>query len=750
MDEKQPYIRQQPEGENLYSRLQTQTLEELQRLSEKVWTDFNAHDPGVTLADIANYVLTETNYKLEFAPEDYLTEKGGTFHPEQFGLFPPQAIFTTAPVTAEDYRKLFLAHIPAIDNVWVACNLATGGYTVRVVLSAFEEDQDRIVKKQVKAVYNSHRNLCEHLDEVVVVQPEELEFHAILKIEPGKDATVILAKLYAAILYYLSGSVRISTQEEWVTSGLSPEEWLEGSENGVRVVIPDQQNTEYELYQKLWQVEGIQAFSTCYLKKDGIPLTDFTGGYSLKIPRIDEELTVKIYCGRSLMEVDTVVFNQYLKDFYYARTRIRKQENGTQVPDWGSVEGTHRDIFTHLPIAGEFPACYRLSPDRETPTSFEAYLKLYDLTIQQGLDDVKELPYLLSFKEKDPAEYLSARGIHLLGRYLDFLDPLYNVESQPVWLDEENSYGETIEETLCRRMDFLRHVARLTKNRARARDITIPGGDDNAPAVKEWFSRLLGINGDEEHTVSNVLPGHNLRLIEKRPDKPLIDRLDALLIDERALKPDKTSPIVPEKLATDNAGKRKEYSQLRVELPIFNENRISGDLFRHGISLDNYRIVEDKAGEYMLAFHNKEKSGWTNLGRTDDKKRLNTLANILRRYLLELNRECETLYVVEPVLVRKTEPFQLLIVLPMWTLRFHSPRFREMCRERLRSFIPAHLAGRVYWLDERTMQGFENCYRQLMRALSNSDLANYSGQLFDVMYELLGNAVETQTLDDKD
>ena len=53
------YIRQLAENENLYSYLQRQTLEEVHRLSGKVWTDFNAHDPGVTLADIANYALTE-------------------------------------------------------------------------------------------------------------------------------------------------------------------------------------------------------------------------------------------------------------------------------------------------------------------------------------------------------------------------------------------------------------------------------------------------------------------------------------------------------------------------------------------------------------------------------------------------------------------------------------------------------------------------------------------------------------------
>lgn len=171
MDDQHPYIKQQAEDESLYSHLQKKTLEEVQRLSGKVWTDFNAHDPGITLADIANYALTETNYKLGFETVDYLTPKNGTFEPKLFGLFPPEEVYTTAPVTLEDYRKLFFAHIPELDNVWVECDTATGGYTVRVVLSPFEEKNEKAVIKQIKKVYNSHRNLCEFLGEVMIVHP---------------------------------------------------------------------------------------------------------------------------------------------------------------------------------------------------------------------------------------------------------------------------------------------------------------------------------------------------------------------------------------------------------------------------------------------------------------------------------------------------------------------------------------------------------------------------------------------------
>ena len=747
-DGKQPYIRQQTEEENLYLRLQRETLEKVQQLSGKVWTDFNIHDPGVTLADIANYVLVETDYKFGFGTVDYLTMENGEFCPSRFGLFPPDEVYTTAPVTTEDYRRLFFSHIAELENVWVECDATTGGYTVKVALSPFDENDGKTAVKQIKTVYNSHRNLCEYLDRVIVVQSEELEFHAEFEIKQGKNPSVILAQIYWTIIRYLSGGVSISMPEEQVGSGLSPEEWLEGSENNVRVIIPLQQNTEYELYKKLWQVKGIKSFSTCYLMKDGQPLTDFSGGFSLKIPKNKKELKVCIRCEHTLMEVDMEKFMEHLKGYYYTEGHTWEKRTGIKEYDWGSVKGTYREIFTHSAIAGEFPACYRLNPNTEPSTSFEAYLKLYDLTIQRGLQEVKSLPQLLSIKkEKQDCRFTQDMSV-LKSRYLDFLDHLYGVESHPAWLSEQDNYGEKTDETLRRRMSFLRHAPRLTKHRAKARDISIPEGENNTPAVKEYFCRLLGIIYNEEHTISNVLPGHNLRLIEKRHGRPLMDRLDAMLIDERMLNADNVTDVTYEELATDKKGKNEEYSQLRVELPIFNENRISGDLFRNGTCLDNYKIVQAQKDEYMLVFHNREKNGWTNLGRTDDKKRLNTLANILRRYLRELNWECETIYVVEPVLVEPSKPFQLLIVLPMWTLRFHTPRFREMCRELLRSVIPAHLTGTIYWLDERAMQGFENCYKQLIRALADSNLKDYSRQLLDVMYEVLEKAVETKTLDD--
>ena len=201
MDErKDPYIEQQAVEDALYTRLQRQTLEEMQRMSGKVWTDYNAHDPGVTLADTANYALTELDYKLGFGTADYLSETDKPFEAARFGLFPPADVYTTSPVTEDDYRRMLIADVPGADNLTVHCDPESGGYTVRILLSPFAETSGEEVTKLVTEVFHSHRNLCESLSSVEILQPDILDFEADVELEPGADATGVLAHLYRRIL----------------------------------------------------------------------------------------------------------------------------------------------------------------------------------------------------------------------------------------------------------------------------------------------------------------------------------------------------------------------------------------------------------------------------------------------------------------------------------------------------------------------------------------------------------------------
>lgn len=776
MDNERPYIEQETAEDNLYTQLQKQTLDELQRLSGKVWTDFNVHDPGITLADAANHVLTEIDYKLGFELQDYLTDTEGNINYEKYGLFRPEKVYTTAPVTAEDYRKLFITHFPELEKILVEADIASGNYNVKIVLSPFDKD-NKGIEKEIRLFFHSHRNLCENIKDVIIVNPQQLVFESDFEIETGTDATVILAEVYWTIIQYLSGSIQIASLENSFFSGLSPEEWLEGTYDGTRVTIPQQRDTEHELYLQLCKISGINSFKTCYLLKNGKIQTDFKEGFSLFIPCNIHELQVNITVGNSVARIDMERFTEELQALYYTR-RAASQKDTPNNNDITHVEsaflpsGTYRDIFTHYPVGMDLPGCYQTRsgiissstiPDEKWYVrQLKAYLKLYDLLAERGLKEVKEMKSLLSIEEHtailSEMEILGSdvftmkddkkryRNVFILkNKYLDLLDRLYGVDSSPSWMEEFTYYGETKDELLIRRIKLLQNATDLRKFRGKARNIKVWRDGNNIPTVKKHLCYLLGMNMNEEISVGNVLPSHNLALLgTKKEGQRYRDRLNAMLISESMLDHANIHRIEQDPTLEINNIPLEEYEKLREELDIFNSNFISGGLFRGGINLNNYKLVEayekpDKTmkNEFLLVFWNEEEEKWMNLERSNDKTKLKRQANILRCYLCELNRLCETVYVIEHNLFTPSNPFTLSFVFPKWTARFQSPRFREICCKLVRSLIPPHLKASLYWLDIPEMQYFEKAYRLWRKALANDTLQEDTTHIEENMIELL-------------
>jgi hypothetical protein len=101
-----------------YARLRAIGITHLQQLGHALWTDFNAHDPGVSLLEALCYALTDLAYKAQLPIEDLLAEvlPDGS-EPEQ-ALFGARRILTSHPVTALDYRML-LVDCPGVDNGWL-------------------------------------------------------------------------------------------------------------------------------------------------------------------------------------------------------------------------------------------------------------------------------------------------------------------------------------------------------------------------------------------------------------------------------------------------------------------------------------------------------------------------------------------------------------------------------------------------------------------------------------------------------
>ncbi len=99
-----------------YEYLRKKGLEYIQKLSRDLWTDYNAHDPGITQLEVLCYALTELSYRCHFPIENLITGESGRI--ENTTFFTPKKILTNAPLTVLDYRKK-LIDIEGITNAWV-------------------------------------------------------------------------------------------------------------------------------------------------------------------------------------------------------------------------------------------------------------------------------------------------------------------------------------------------------------------------------------------------------------------------------------------------------------------------------------------------------------------------------------------------------------------------------------------------------------------------------------------------------
>ena len=109
---------QLPEAED-YQALRTAGFAAVEELGNKQWTDYNAHDPGITLMEALAYAISELGYRTGFDIADILTEQSGYISFRQ-ALFTARRILTNNPVTVNDFRRS-LIDLPGLRNAWLLC-----------------------------------------------------------------------------------------------------------------------------------------------------------------------------------------------------------------------------------------------------------------------------------------------------------------------------------------------------------------------------------------------------------------------------------------------------------------------------------------------------------------------------------------------------------------------------------------------------------------------------------------------------
>ena len=101
-----------------YGLLRREGLLAIERLANSVWTDYNIHDPGITLLELFAYAITDLGLRAGYPMHDLLTRvrNGEPFSAGNFHL--AHEVLVCNPVSFLDLRKL-LIDIPGVRNAWI-------------------------------------------------------------------------------------------------------------------------------------------------------------------------------------------------------------------------------------------------------------------------------------------------------------------------------------------------------------------------------------------------------------------------------------------------------------------------------------------------------------------------------------------------------------------------------------------------------------------------------------------------------
>lgn len=244
-----------------YSRLREEGLKYIEELGSDFWTDYNEHDPGITILELLCYAITDLGYRTNMPVQDLLASKEKNQAHLQNQFFTPKEMLTTEPVSELDLRKL-LIDIDGVKNAWLFKSKQTlffdkkenrivgakplsghsfttfdlnGLYHIKIELDEepiaknYDEDttiteeetnalQEKIneVISRVRQRFHQHRPLCEDLVDVSIVEEQKIRFCMDIQLETNADANQVYPQVLYMLSRYLSPAVRQYSLKEMI------------------------------------------------------------------------------------------------------------------------------------------------------------------------------------------------------------------------------------------------------------------------------------------------------------------------------------------------------------------------------------------------------------------------------------------------------------------------------------------------------------------------------------------------------
>lgn len=409
-------------------------IEYAQEFSGEVWTDYNSHDPGVTILEQYCYGLTELGYKASFPIEDLLADPSdGRIDWKKNSFYSPALVFSSHPFSSADFRKLLIDSFSEIQNCWVNPVYSQGReegvngvYEVAVLPSL--EFQKKLRKSQVAGTQflekltqflEQNRNLGEDFDAPRLLKPEPILLDVKIEIAEDSDVDQVMAEIIFALEVYLYHPVAFSNLQELQKQGFRMEEIFDGPRL-TRGFIKNSELKERSNYlhvekflQLISKVSGVKKSWNLILNRNEkekiLTLPEYSYA-SINTDGNDPESvygTIQLFINGNLQRLNKARVSDLLLSLWSKNFRMYQVDLFRDSFLESNLKGRFRNPKNYYSIQHHFPGIYGLSKDGvSSHEPLERHAK------------VRQLKGYLMLMERHLANFLAQ-----LAHLSDFFDP---------------------------------------------------------------------------------------------------------------------------------------------------------------------------------------------------------------------------------------------------------------------------------------------------------------------------------------
>ncbi len=138
-----------------FERLREEGMHLLQKLSGKIWTDHNLHDPGITILEILCYALTDLGYQTQILSDAFKTDSPVGLGDVESSYSFKEDLLLVNPVTKNDFETFIENNFHEVTAAWIdnyplryQDELVNGGYHVALYL----KPQENLLKPNVNTI----------------------------------------------------------------------------------------------------------------------------------------------------------------------------------------------------------------------------------------------------------------------------------------------------------------------------------------------------------------------------------------------------------------------------------------------------------------------------------------------------------------------------------------------------------------------------------------------------------------------